>query len=84
MNVSLKGQNFEIKNFIGEAFPRKLVLKENVTVKIEGDSITVTGINKELVSQTAASIETLTRRNGFDKRRFQDGIYITVKDGKQL
>jgi large subunit ribosomal protein L6 len=84
MNVSLKGDVFEIKNFIGEAVPRKLIIKEGSKVTINGDIITVTGINKELVSQTAASIEKLTRRNGFDRRIFQDGIYITKKDGKEL
>jgi large subunit ribosomal protein L6 len=84
MNVSLKGNAIEVKNFIGEAVPRTMTFKEGASVKLDGDRITVTGINKELVSQTAASIEKLTRRNGFDKRRFQDGIYITEKDGKKL
>lgn len=84
MNVSVKGQNFEVKNFIGEAVPRNYVFSSDVEVKLEGDIITVSGVNKELVAQTAASIEQLTRRNGFDRRIFQDGIYITEKDGKSL
>lgn len=84
MNVSLKGDYFEIRNFIGEVVPRRLVIKKGVDVKIDGDRIVVTGIDKELVAQTAASIEALTRRPGFDSRIFQDGIYITEKDGKQL
>ncbi|MGE0793274.1 MAG: 50S ribosomal protein L6 [Candidatus Woesearchaeota archaeon] len=84
MNVSLKGKTLEIKNFIGEAVPRKIEIKDGVDVKLDGTSIVVTGIDKELVSQTAASFEKLTRRNGFDKRRFQDGIYIIEKDGKKI
>ena len=84
MNVSVKGQTFEVKNFIGEAVPRTYVFSNEVKVKLEGDIITVEGINKELVAQTAASIEQLTRRIGFDNRVFQDGIYITEKDGKSL
>jgi large subunit ribosomal protein L6 len=84
MNVSLKGNKFEVKNFIGESVPRTLEFKEGVTVNLNGDQIVVTGINKELVSQAAASIEQLTRRTGFDRRRFQDGIYIVEKDGKEL
>lgn len=84
MNVSIKGNTIEIKNFIGEAVPRTMTINDGAQVKLDGDIITVSGINKEVVAQTAASIEKLTRRNGFDRRRFQDGIYITEKDGKKL
>lgn len=84
MNVSLKGNTLEVKNFIGEAVPRTLVIKEGVTVKLNGDVIDVDGIDKELTAQTAASIEKLTRRNGFDRRIFQDGIYIIEKDGRKV
>ncbi|MFP4523021.1 MAG: 50S ribosomal protein L6 [Candidatus Nanoarchaeia archaeon] len=84
MNVSLKGNVLEIKNFIGEVVPRKVAIKEGVTVKVNGDKIHLNGIDKELVSQTAATIEKATRRNGFDRRNFQDGIYIISKDGKSF
>lgn len=84
MNVSIKNNVLEIKNFIGEAVPRNIVLDTTVDTKIEGDKIVVTGVNKEAVSQMAANIEKLTRRNGFDKRVFQDGIYIIDKDGKTM
>ncbi len=84
MNVSIKNNILEIKNFIGEAVPRKCILNSNAEVKLDGTIITVFGIDKELVSQVAASIEKTTRRNGFDKRIFQDGIYIIEKDGKKI
>jgi len=84
MNVSLKGSSFEVKNFIGEKVPRTVELKEGSKVNIQGELIVVEGIDKELVSQTAATIEKLTRRPGFDNRIFQDGIYIIEKDGKVL
>lgn len=84
MNVSLKGNVLEIKNFIGEVVPRKVTIKEGVTAKVNGEKITITGIDKELVSQAAATIEKATRRNGFDRRNFQDGIYIVSKDGKAM
>ncbi len=85
MTAAVKGNVFELRNFIGEAKPRKLKLNlDNVKVKITGADIIVEGIDKERTSQTAASIESLTRRPGFDKRRFQDGIYITDKDGKVI
>lgn len=84
MNVSLKNNVLEVKNFIGEAVPRTLSFKDGVDVKLNGDLIVLSGTNKELVAQSAASIEKLTRRNGFDKRVFQDGIYIIEKDGKLM
>jgi large subunit ribosomal protein L6 len=84
MSVALKGNTFEIKNFIGEKVPRTLKIKQGADVKIEGDQITVHATDKELAGTTAGAIEKLTRRPGFDKRIFQDGIYITEKDGKKL
>ncbi len=84
MNVTLKGQNLEVKNLLGETVPRTMTLPEGVTAKVEGDKITVQGIDKEKTAQAAASIEQLTRRPGFDKRVFQDGIYLLDKDGKAL
>lgn len=84
MNVSLKGNTLEIKNFIGEKVPRKVPMKEGAKVNIQGDIITVEGIDKEIVGQVAASIEKSTRRPGFDTRIFQDGIYMIEKNGKAL
>lgn len=84
MNVSLKGDVLEIKNFIGEKVPRTLKIGTGASVKINGDEIVVEALDKEVAGQTAASIEKLTKRPGFDKRIFQDGIYITEKDGKKL
>jgi large subunit ribosomal protein L6 len=84
MSVSVKDNALEIKNFIGEKVPRSVKLKQGVHVKIDGELIEVSGIDKELVSQTAARIEQLTRRPGYDRRIFQDGIYITEKDGKKI
>ena len=79
MTVAVKGSQIEVKNFIGESVPRRLAIKEGVSVKIDGDIITVQSINKELAGQTAGSIEKLTKRPGFDNRIFQDGLYIIEK-----
>jgi large subunit ribosomal protein L6 len=84
MSVAVKGKEFEVKNFIGEKVPRLLKIKEGADVKVNGQEIEVTGFDKEIVSQVAADIEQLTRRPGFDTRIFQDGIFITEKDGKQV
>ncbi len=84
MSVAMKGNTLEVKNFIGEKVPRTLTIKEGVQVKINGDIIEVESINKELAGQTAGDIEKLTRRPGFDRRIFQDGIYIIEKAGKAV
>lgn len=84
MNVSISGNDFTVKNFLGEKIPRTLKLKEGAKVKIDGTEITVEGANKEIAGQTAADIETLTIIKGRDRRVFQDGIYIINKDGKDM
>jgi large subunit ribosomal protein L6 len=84
MNASVSGNEFVVKNFIGEKVPRKVPVKQGVTVKIEGTDVIVESVDKELAGQMAASIEEMTKRPGFDTRIFQDGIYITEKDGKAI
>ena len=84
MNVSVNDNKLYVKNFLGEKVPRVLQLKDGANVKVEGSMIYVTSISKEIAGQVSADIEQLTRRPGFDTRIFQDGCYITNKDGKEL
>jgi large subunit ribosomal protein L6 len=84
MNVAVAGKDFVVKNFLGEKKPRQVAIKEGVDVKVEGEIVTVESCDKELAGQTAADIETLTRITNRDLRIFQDGIYITEKDGKPV
>jgi large subunit ribosomal protein L6 len=84
MTVAIKGNTIEIKNFFGEQVPRSTKIPAGVSVKVDGQIIIVEGINKELVGQAAAQIEQTTKRPGFDKRIFQDGIFMIEKDGKSL
>ncbi len=84
MNVSVSGGEFVVNNFLGEKKPRTLKIKEGAAVKIEGDIVIVESPCKETAGQTAADIESLTRITGRDLRIFQDGIYITEKDGKAV
>ena len=84
MNVSVSSSKLVVKNFLGEKVPRVLHLKHGADVKVEGDLIHVTSLNKEIAWQTSADIEQLTRRPGYDTRIFQDGIYIINKDGKDI
>jgi large subunit ribosomal protein L6 len=84
MTVAVKAGQLEIKNFIGETVPRFTKIPQGVNVKVDGQIIVLEGVSKEKVSQTAAQIEQTTKRPGFDKRIFQDGIFIIEKDGKPL
>lgn len=84
MNVSVAKGQFIVKNFLGEKIPRTLHITAGVNVKVEGDKVFVDGNKLEDVSQTAASIEQLTRITNRDTRIFQDGIYMILKDGKSI
>lgn len=84
MNVSYNNNVLSIKNFIGEKIPRELTVRKEVSLKIEGEVIVIESANKELAGNTAGAVEKLTRRPNFDKRIFQDGIYIIEKDGKTI
>lgn len=79
MNVSVQGDELIIKNFFGEKKPRKTKIPKGVDVKVDGDIVKVSGIDIDEVSQTASKIELTTRRTGYDRRRFQDGIWIIKK-----
>ena len=79
INISVDGKRFVIKNFVGEKTPRYADILENVKVDIKGQDVTVSGIRRESVGQTAANIEMATKVRGKDTRIFQDGIYITSK-----
>ncbi len=84
MNVSVKGDEFIVKNFMGEKVPRSFKIIQGTSVKVDGTDVRVESASKEAAGQTAGSIEQLCRRPGFDARVFQDGIYIVEKDGKVI
>ncbi|MBU0457111.1 MAG: 50S ribosomal protein L6 [Nanoarchaeota archaeon] len=84
MTVSVSGNELTIKNFLGEAVPRKVKFIVGAEVKIDGNEIIVSSPDKEAAGQTAAKIESLCRITDRDKRIFQDGCYIINKAGKIL
>ena len=71
----LKDNEFVIENFLGESHPRSAKIVGDTKVDIKGDTITLTGINLEEVSQSCANIELATKITNYDPRVFQDGIY---------
>jgi large subunit ribosomal protein L9e len=82
INVTLNGENVEIRNFLGERRVRKVKLLPGVeyvrsaTVK---DQIELTGIDIANVSLTAAKIQQATNIRKKDLRKFLDGIYVSEK-----
>lgn len=84
MNVSIANGKLTVKNFLGEAVPRVLKLKQGAEIKLDGDIIEIFATSKELAGQQAADIEQLTRITNRDRRIFQDGLYIIEKDGEAI
>ncbi len=81
IKTAVEGQEFLIHNFLGERSPRRAEILQNVTVEVKGDDVTVSGIDREKVGQTAANIERATKVKKRDIRVFQDGVYIINKGG---
>jgi large subunit ribosomal protein L6 len=79
MQVNVEGGEVVIENFLGERAPRRVPIRGDTEVQVDGEEITLSGPDKEAVGQTAADIEQLTRVNDKDTRVFQDGVYITQK-----
>jgi large subunit ribosomal protein L6 len=81
IKTSVEGDAFIIQNFLGERAPRTAKILEGITVETKGENVTVSGVDKEKVGQTAANIERATKVKKRDIRVFQDGVYITSKRG---
>ncbi|MCL2317687.1 MAG: 50S ribosomal protein L6 [Methanomassiliicoccaceae archaeon] len=82
MKVAVKDNRVEINNYLGGRDPRFADIVGGCKVKVAGADVTVEGNDIEACGQTAANIEKATSRLGFDKRIFQDGIYIVHKSHK--
>ncbi|VVB76369.1 50S ribosomal protein L6 [uncultured archaeon] len=76
MSIQVEKDAVNIKNFLGEKFPRRTRIMGATKVEVKGQDITVSGIDKEAVGQTASNMERKTKVKNKDIRRYQDGIYI--------
>jgi large subunit ribosomal protein L6 len=76
ISVKIQDKYVIIENFTGERKSRKAKIIGNVKVKVQGEDITVEGLNLENVSQTAANIEQATKVKKKDPRVFLDGVYV--------
>ena len=79
IKTAVKGKDFVIENFLGERHPRLARILGDTKVTVSGDTVTLTGIDLEQVSQSCANIELATRIRNYDPRTFQDGIYTVGK-----
>lgn len=79
VKLKIDGHRLLIDNFLGEKSPRTVDIPQGMKVVIEGAVLFVSGPDKEKVGHLCGRIEQTTRVSGYDKRVFQDGIYITRK-----
>jgi large subunit ribosomal protein L6 len=77
MKLGVDGNKFVIQNFLGEKAPRTAKIAAGTKVKVDKETVTITGIDREKVGQTAGNIEIAAKITGYDRRVFQDGIFIT-------
>lgn len=84
VTATVSGKEFSVKNLLGEKVPRKMKIREGVTINVKGQDITVESADMELAGQTAGDIEQLTKVTGRDRRVFQDGIHMTEKRGVKI
>lgn len=76
IKMEVKGNKIYLSSFTGEKKPRVADVIGNVKVEVKGANLTISGTDKEAVSQTAANIRQVTKVIRLDNRVFQDGVYI--------
>ena len=81
ITVKPAGDAVAIDNFLGEKTPRKSSVVGSSSVSVKGDIVTVSGINLEDVSQTAANIELATKISGREEGCFKTAFTSFQKRG---
>lgn len=82
ITVDVKPEEVIIKNLYGQRNPRRAKILGETKVKVDGDELIITGINKEHVGQTSANIQEICKLRGKlhkDPRRFMDGIWLSAQ-----
>ena len=81
-NVKPQGQGITLK--IGFSHPVVFPIPEGITITVEKNKITVTGINKEKVGQTAANIRKIKKPEPYLGKGIRyEGEIIRRKAGKK-
>ncbi|KAL7700867.1 60S ribosomal protein L9 [Lotmaria passim] len=89
INVSVDGQNIEVRNFLGEKRVRRQVVPNTVSVsqtdpaKVK-DEIVFDGNDLEQVSREAALLHQMCLVKNKDIRKFLDGIYVQTKTNVEV
>ena len=87
INVSVEGQNVEIRNFLGEKRVRRATIPKAIKVfrtdvaKVK-DEIVLEGTDLNQVSVEAAKLHHLCAVKNKDIRMFLDGIYVQTKENQ--
>jgi large subunit ribosomal protein L6 len=79
ITVKVAGKNVLIENFMGERSKRVANIVGNAKVTVQGEELTIVGIDKEEVGQTAANIHRAAHVKKMDPRVFQDGVYLSER-----
>ncbi len=77
ITVKVAGKNVLIENFMGERSKRTAKIVGNVKVTVQGEELTLEGVDKDDVGQTAANIHMAAHVKKMDPRVFQDGVYVS-------
>ena len=80
--VAAKGKNLEFA--LGYSHPIEFIADEGITFKVDSPTeIVISGINKQLVGETAAKIQKLRKSDPYKGKGLHlDGAYIRRKQGK--
>lgn len=80
-NISRLKDQIEVRNFIGNrnSYVVKMLHGVKVDKSEEKDTVEVWGIDLELVSQSAASIQQACQVKNKDMRKFLDGVYVSKR-----
>jgi large subunit ribosomal protein L6 len=80
ITVKVEGNEVKIHNFLGESVPRVARIVGCTKVEVDGQDIIVSGIDRENVGQTCGNIEKACKISKYDRRIFQDGIYLVESE----
>lgn len=81
VNIENKGKSVEVRNYLGEKIVRKVeMMSDTVCVRTDvKDEISLSGIDVDAVSQSAANIQQISRMCTKDIRKFLDGVYVSYR-----